>query len=124
MPKCCGSITGGETIAAIMKGVGMTRKSVAKWIAKALSMGVAAALKDAPHGREPTLTEEAKAWVVHVPCTQPKELGYAAEVWSRLALAQHVRQHAIAAGHDCLVRASKATVQRILAAPSRYNPTK
>ena len=106
----------GETIAAIMKVVRMTRKSVAKWIGKALSMGVAAALKDAPHGREPTLTEEAKAWVVHVACCKPAELGYAAEVWSRRALADHVRRHAVAAGHACLARASKATVQRILAA--------
>ena len=106
----------GETIATIMKGVQMTRKSVAKWINKALSVGVAAALKDTPHGREPTLTEEAKAWVVHLACSKPKEFGYAAEVWSRQALAQHVRQHAIEAGHDCLSRASKATVHRILAA--------
>lgn len=105
----------GETIAAIMKGVHMTRKSVAKWISKALNIGVAAALKDAPHGREPMLTEEAKAWVVHLACSKPKEFGYAAEVWSRQALAQHVRQHAVAAGHGCLSRASKATVQRILA---------
>ncbi|MGH8476283.1 MAG: helix-turn-helix domain-containing protein [Methylococcales bacterium] len=56
----------------------MTRKSVAKWINKALSVGVAAALKDAPHGREPMLAEEAKAWVVHLACCKPKEFGYAA----------------------------------------------
>ncbi len=106
----------GETIAAIMKAVRMTRKSVGKWITKALTMGVAAGLKDTPHGSQPVLTEEAKAWVVHLACSKPKEWGYAAEVWSRQALAQHVRQQAAAAGHACLGRASKATVQRILAA--------
>jgi len=106
----------GENIAGIMKAVGMTRKSVSKWINKALTMGVSAGLKDTPHGSAPTLTEEAKAWVVHLACSKPKEFGYAAEVWSRQALAQHVRKHAAAAGHASLGRASKATVQRILSA--------
>jgi transposase len=106
----------GETVATIMKAVHMTRKSVSKWINKALTRSVAAGLKDAPHGSQPVLTEQAKAWVVHVACSKPKELGYAAEVWSRQALAQHVRQYAASQGHPCLARASKATVQRILAA--------
>lgn len=104
----------GENVASIMKAVGMTRKSVSKWIDKALTMGVNAGLKDTWHGSKPTLTEEAKAWVVHLACSKPKELGYAAEVWSRSALAAYVRDHAAAQGHSCLGRASKATVQRIL----------
>ena len=93
----------------------MTRKSVSKWINKALRMGVSAGLRDTPHGSTPILTEEAKAWVVHLACTKPKDFGYAAEVWSRQALAQHVRKHAQAARHPSLAQASKATVQRILA---------
>jgi transposase len=104
----------GENIATIMEVVGMTRKSVGKWINKALSIGVSGGMKDTTHGSKPVLTEEAKAWVVHLACSKPKDLGYAAEVWSRKALAQHVREHAASAGHSCLVRASKATVQRIL----------
>ena len=106
----------GSNIATIMKAVKMTRKSVSKWIEKALTMGVSAGLKDTPHGSKPVLTENAKAWVVHLACSKPKELGYAAEVWSRQALAQHVRRQAVAQGHPSLARASKATVQRILAA--------
>jgi transposase len=106
----------GANIATIMKAVGMTRKSVSKWINKALTMGVCAGLKDTPHGSKPVLTEQAKAWVVHLACSKPKDFGYAAEVWSRQALAQHVRRHAAAQGHGCLARASKATVQRILSA--------
>jgi len=104
----------GENIATIMRTVGMTRKSVGKWINKALGMGVSAGMKDSPHGTKPVLTEEAKAWVVHLACSKPKEFGYAAEVWSRRTLAKHVREHAAAQGHSCLARASKATVQRIL----------
>ena len=106
----------GSNIATIMKTVKMTRKSVSKWIQKALTMGVSAGIKDTPHGSKPILTENAKAWVIHLACSKPKELGYAAEVWSRQALAQHVRRQAVAQGHPSLALASKATVQRILAA--------
>ena len=113
----------GDPIATIMKAVGMTRKSVSKWITKALTMGVSMGLKDTPHGRPPTLTDEAKAWVVHVACSKPRDVGYAAEVWSRQALAQHVRHHAVAQGHACLTRASKAKVKRILAA-KKIRPNK
>ena len=82
----------GESVTAIAKAVGMTRKSVGKWIGKALEMGSGAALKDAYHRpKEPVITEEAKAWVVHLACSKPKDLGYAAEVGTRSALARHVR---------------------------------
>jgi transposase len=106
----------GENIAEIARSLKMTRKSIGKWISKALEMGVAAALKDTYHRpRAPVITEEARAWVVHLACSKPKELGYAAEVWSRESLAKHVREHAVEAGHASLSRAAKATVQRILA---------
>ena len=106
----------GETVASIMKSVGMTRKSVTKWIIKALNTGVSAGLKDKAHGSAPKLTEEAKAWVIHIACTKPKDLGFAAEVWSRQALAEYVRKHSAAEGHKSLGSASKATVHRILKA--------
>ena len=107
----------GETASHIARAVHMTRKSVGKWIGKALAVGAIAALKDTYHRpKDPQITEDAKAWVVHLACCKPKELGYAAEVWSRSALARHVRQHAVEAGYPSLNRAAKATVQRILAA--------
>jgi transposase len=106
----------GESVTEIAKAVGMTRKSVGKWIGKALEMGSGAALKDAYHRpKEPAITEDAKAWVIHLACSKPKDLGYAAEVWTRSALARHVRQHAGEAGYTSLSRAAKATVHRILA---------
>jgi hypothetical protein len=46
-----------------------------------------------------SFAEDAKTWVVHWACCQPKELGYTAEVWSRSGLARHVREHAIEAGY-------------------------
>ena len=105
----------GETVAGIARKVSMTRTSVAKWVGKALNVGLAAGLKDAYHRpREPVITEAAKAWVVHLACSKPKEYGYAAELWTRQSLARHVREQAVATGHPGLVRAAKATVQRIL----------
>ena len=106
----------GETVTGISRAMGMTRKSVKKWIDKALAMGADAALKDAYHRPyAPVITEEARAWVIHLACSKPQELGYAAELWTRSLLAQHVRREALQAGHPSLKRAAKATVQRILA---------
>jgi transposase len=107
----------GESIASIGRRLGMTRLSVSKWVAKALAVGPMAALKDNFHRpRDPVIGDDAKAWVVHLACSKPKDLGYAAEIWSRQALARHVREHAGEAGFPALSRAAKATVHRILAA--------
>jgi transposase len=107
----------GESIAGIGRRLGITRLSVSKWVAKALAVGPMAALKDNFHRpKDPVIGDDAKAWVVHLACSKPKDLGYAAEVWSRQALARHVREHAGEAGFPALSRAAKATVHRILAA--------
>jgi len=106
----------GETVSQIARNLHTTRKSVAKWINRALEVGPSAALKDAYHRpKEPSITEEARAWVVSLACVKPKDLGYAAELWTRSSLANHVRTHAVAARHPSLAKAVKATVQRILA---------
>jgi hypothetical protein len=107
----------GETITEIAGALKTTRPSVRKWVDKALAMGASAALKDTWHRpHAPVITEEAKAWVVHLACSKPKDHGYAAELWTRSLLARHVRQHAEQAGHPSLTKAAKATVHRILAA--------
>ena len=111
----------GETVTGISRALGRTRKSLRKWIDKALAMGAEAALKDAYHRpHAPVITEDARAGVVHRACSKPKEAGYAAELWTRSLLAQHLRREAAAAGHPCLNRAGKATVQRILAEQSLH----
>ena len=107
----------GDKVSQIARALRTTRPSVLKWIGKALQMGVGAGLKDTPHKpREAVITDDAKAWVVHLACSKPKDLGYAAELWTRSALARHVRKQAVEAGFPALARAGKATVQRILAA--------
>src|SRR5437773_2431788 len=105
----------GNNPSAIQRSLGISRVTIYHCLHKALAMGIEAALKDAFHRpKEPVITSADKAWVVHLACTKPKELGYAAELWTRQSLALHVRQQAQAAGHPSLARAAKATVQRIL----------
>ena len=105
----------GMIITDIEKKVHVSRPSIYKWIEKALAMGTDEGLKDKYHRpKEPVITGEAKAWVVNLACKKPTDYGYAAEMWTRRALAEHARKHGPVAGHDCLKKAAKATIQRIL----------
>jgi transposase len=105
----------GNSITSIEKELHVSRPTIYKCIDKALAAGAETALKDKYHRpKEPVITEEAKAWVVNLACTKPKDHGYAAEIWTLAHLAKHVRKHASSAGHECLKRAVKATMHRIL----------
>lgn len=105
----------GASISDLMRRIGVGRPMIYKCIDKALAAGVGAGLKDAYHRpHEPEITDEAKAWVVSIACTKPKDHGLAAELWSIAALARFVREGAEAAGHPRLMHAGKSTVWRIL----------
>jgi hypothetical protein len=105
----------GHPFTEIAKQTGTTRRIVYKCVDKALSLGVDAALQDLPRpGAQPVITPADKAWVVHLACSKPKDLGYAAEFWTRQSLADHVRRQAEASDHPALRLAAKATIQRIL----------
>jgi transposase len=100
----------------IQQAVKVSRVTIYQCLHKALGMGVEAGLRDTFHRpKEPVITAADKAWVVHLACTKPKELGYAAELWTRSALAAEVRKTAVTAGHPSLARVVKSTVQKILA---------
>ena len=74
-----------------------------------------AVLNDQPRsGRKTTITSEARAWLVALACQKPTELGYSDEQWTMRLLAEHVRRHAVEAGHPSLQHAVPATVWRIL----------
>ena len=86
-----------------------------KCVDKALAAGVQMGLKDKYHRpHEPEISDEAKAWVVSLACTKPKDHGLAAELWSISALAKFVSEAAEAAGFPRLANAGKSTVWRIL----------
>ncbi len=111
----------GETVAQIARNLHMTRKSVAKWINRALAVGPRAALKDAYHRpRGPSITEVARLGsLVGVHRAQRSGLRRR-DVEHASALPNHVRGHAVEAGHPSLAKAVKATVQRILAEQPRH----
>lgn len=105
----------GQTITQLHRQLGVGRPMIYKCIDKALATGVQAGLKDKYHRpHAPEITDEAKAWVVALACTKPKDHGLAAELWSIAALARFVREYAPGAGFARLGKAGKSTVWRIL----------
>ena len=73
------------------------------------------ALDDRPRpGKEPTITPEAKAWLVSLACDKAKEHGYPHELWTTRLLARHARERGPAAGHQCLARLAQGTVCKLL----------
>lgn len=105
----------GVKIETVAKSAKTTRPTVYKCIKKALAGGVEVALKDTYHRPKPAIiTEEAKAWVIHLACTKPKDLGFAAEMWTQSALAKYAQKAGPLEGHNCLVKANKTTIHRIL----------
>ncbi len=104
----------GQGFSALSRSLRLSRRIIYKHVDRALAAGVAVALRDQSHGSVPSITPEAKAWVLSVACTQPKDHGLAAELWTRSALAKHIRRTAQAAGHPSVAQAAKSTVHVIL----------
>jgi transposase len=105
----------GVSITELQRQLGFSRPMIYRCVDKALAAGVQTGLKDKYHRpHEPEITDEAKAWVVSIACTKPKDHGLAAELWSIAALAGYVRDHATAAGFPRLTKAGKSTIWRIL----------
>ena len=107
----------GTTVSEIARTMGTNRPRVERCLSKSLELGVTQALADLPgRGRRPTLTAEARSWVVALACQKPKDLGYAQELWTTRLLAKHVRRHCEAAGHASLAKLGRGTVSKILRA--------
>ena len=105
----------GISITELQRQLGFGRPMIYRCVDKALAAGVQMGLKDKYHRpHAPEISDAAKAWVVSVACTKPKEHGLAAELWSISALAKFVSEHAQAAGFARLANAGKSTVWRIL----------
>ena len=97
------------------RALGMHHQTVQRCVERAVAYGALAALDDRPRpGKEPTITAEAKAWLVDLACRKAKELGYPHELWTTRLLARHAREHGPAVGHDCLARLAQGTVCKIL----------
>src|SRR5712675_602934 len=106
---------GNPSFFAVGQSLGLHHQTVERCVERALAYGPLAALDDRPRpGKEPTITPEAKAWLVSVACDKAKEHGYPHELWTTRLLARHAREQGPAAGHECLANLVQATVCKIL----------
>ena len=104
-----------KTKAYISRSVGIEYTSVLKCIDKAVALGVEASLDDLPRsGRPPSISEEARTWVVELACHSPEDYGYSYELWTTQLLSDHIKKTCEEAGHDCLKKLSRGTVSKIL----------
>ena len=88
---------------AVGRALGLHHQTVQRCVERVVVEGPMAALDDRPRpGREPTITLEAKAWLVSLACRKAKDLGYPHELWTTRLLARHAREHGPAEGHACL----------------------
>src|ERR1700730_1788453 len=100
---------------AVGQRLGVHHQTVQRCIERALAYGPLMALDDRPRpGKEPTITPEAKAWLVSLACHQGKDHGYPHELWTTRLLAHHAREHGAVAGHGCLANLVQGTVCKIL----------
>ena len=100
---------------AVARALGLHHQTVQRCVERAVVEGPMAALDDRPRpGREPTITPEAKAWLVSLACRKAKDLGYPHELWTTRLLARHAREHGPAEGHACLADLVQGTVCKIL----------
>src|SRR5215207_8951876 len=95
---------------AVGQELGQHHQTVQRCVERALAYGPLAALDDRPRpGKEPTITPEAKAWLVSVACDKAREHSYPHELWTTRLLACHAREHGPAAGHECLANLVQGT---------------
>ena len=105
----------GTSITELQRRLDLSRPMIYRCVDKALAAGVEAGLKDKYHRpRAPEISDQAKAWVVAIACTKPKDHDLAAELWSISGLARYVSEQAESAGHARLSNAGKSTIWRIL----------
>src|ERR1700716_4651992 len=100
---------------AVGQRLGVHHQTVQRCVERAVAYGALAALDDRPRpGKEPTITPEAKAWLVSLACDKAKEHGYPHELWTTRLLARHARDHGPTAGHKCLAKLVQGTVCKFL----------
>src|SRR6202795_1597676 len=100
---------------AVGQALGLHHQTVQRCVERAVAEGPMAALDDRPRpGREPTITLEAKTWLMSLACRKAKEFGYPHELWTTRLLARHAREHGPLEGHACLANLAQGTVCKIL----------
>lgn len=105
----------GRSINSIAKTLNTNRPKIERTIDRAISFGVLTALNDLPRkGTSPKITKDAKAWLISVACTKPKDLGLSSEFWTLSQLSKYLRENCLNASHPSLAKISKGTLSKIL----------
>ena len=91
----------GMTFQQIADKLAISTATVRLCISKFQKGGLDAALFDVQRpGRPSEITDDAKAWMIHIACQRPTELGYAQELWTLTSLHKYIQKHAEEAGYQ------------------------
>jgi transposase len=114
----------GKNDSQIAKELSINRQNVILCMKKALNFGVNQALDDLPRsGKPPSITPEARAWIISLACMKPKDFGYPHELWTHKLLAEYIRENCKKQGYPELIKFSSGTLSKILSA-SNIKPHK
>jgi hypothetical protein len=109
---------------AVGQRLGAHHQTVQRCVERAVAYGALAAFDDRPRpGKDPTITPEAKAWLVSLACDKAKDHGYPHELWTTRLLARHAREYGPRAGHGCLAHLVQGTVCKLLGQHGNYHRT-
>ena len=105
----------GKTVTQIASEMDTNRPLVERCINKAIAYGVMQGLKDLPgRGVKPTITDDAKSWVLSIAGRRPVDLGYSYETWTYSLLKTHIRACCVEAGFEFLQKIDKGVLNSIL----------
>lgn len=109
----------GKSSSDIADESGISRHTAELWIKKYRSRTSKDSLEELLNvskgrGRKEEITGEARTWLISIACMKPKDLGYAAEVWTTSSLTRHIRTHAREAGYERLSTITESGVYKIL----------
>lgn len=105
----------GMTFQQIADKLAISTATVRLCISKFQKGGLDAALFDVQRpGRPSEITDDAKAWMIHIACQRPTELGYAQELWTLTSLHKYIQKHAEEAGYSRLSTVTKPYIQKFL----------
>lgn len=94
---------------------GISTVALSSLMDRCLSFGPIVALDDLPRsGRKAVITDDDRAYVKHIACYKPKDLGYPEELWTQEKLAKHIREHCEDDGYPNLRNINKSMVWKIL----------
>ena len=103
---------------AVGRALGVHHQTVQRCVERALASGPLAALDDRPRsGKEPTITAEARAWLVSLACRKAKELAIRTncgrrDCWLAMRASMDRRRDIAVLANWCRVRCARSSTRR------------